>query len=151
MSIKFFEDEKASQYVDVPYLEDYYEENPECIGEVHQVVKVVFTNKGMLAITEKFSSFLWRSSVSYKNLKEALPLWTSRSRKKFKKGLVGQISPQRNSGKQSPVKLRLGIDETLDAEWKESSSSTGKQSFELVSSPHSQDGGENQNPLLVSS
>lgn len=151
MAIKFFEDEKSSQYVDVPYLEDYAVENPECIGEVHVIVKVIFTQKGMLAITEKFSSFLWRSSTSYKNLKEVLPLWTSRGKKKYKKGLVGQIASQRNQGKQSPVKLRLGIDETLDLDWKESQSSMGKQSFELVSSPTSPEAEENQNPLLVGS
>lgn len=79
MALTFFEPKENPGNGDLPFLNEFLEQNPKNKTQqflVKEIVRVK-SGKGYLVITEDFSCFLWKNQALSKMLMEALEHWVN--------------------------------------------------------------------------
>jgi len=73
MAIKLF-DSPVVSFNDLPWLNDYVEENPKCVGKFYSIESVTLSSKGTgyLFKTDTFIAFEWKKSRNVVSLIEAI-------------------------------------------------------------------------------
>lgn len=94
---------------ELPWLTEYIQLQPKCVGKTFQVNVVAFSQKGVMLTTNNFKGFLYRSNPYYDFLIEALELWVTQNLPVA--ALVVLVDPTQR------CKFQLGIEDELESSW----------------------------------
>lgn len=133
MALKFFEVIENSGTGNLPFLEEFLQQNPKLKVLLYEVKEIKLTRKGngYLFITDRFSFFRWKNDKTTQQVLDALKVYVNQG-SGF--GLFCQINRESNPPYQ------LGVDFEEKRIWYEG---VGKFTLEIISPDVSMENGNN--------